>query len=94
MRDNREFRSDRGLGKIASADELVSGLELHYGLKSDIAPCPKSANIGHSSLQGSIANKFTRRIHGFGRAGGGRGTGVEPSPGSPWSKERGPTKSG
>ena len=34
-------------------------------------------------LLGLIANKFTRRIHGFGPAGGGRGTGVEPSPGTP-----------
>jgi len=34
-----------------------------------------------------IANKFARRIHGFGQAGGGRGTGLEPSPRRPaWGK--------
>ncbi len=38
-------------------------------------------------LEGLIANKFTRRINGFGQAGGGRGTGIEPSPRTPtWRK--------
>jgi len=32
-------------------------------------------------LWGLIANKFARRIHGFGQAGGGRATGIQPSPG-------------
>jgi hypothetical protein len=30
-----------------------------------------------------IANEFARRIHGLGQSGGGRGTGIEPSPGTP-----------
>jgi hypothetical protein len=29
---------------------------------------------------GLIAREITRRMHGFGQAGGGRGTGFEPSP--------------
>ena len=32
---------------------------------------------------GLIANKFGQRIHGSSQAGGGRGTGVEPSPSNP-----------
>jgi hypothetical protein len=34
-------------------------------------------------LLGLIANKFERRTHGLGQAGGGRGTGIEPSPRRP-----------
>jgi hypothetical protein len=34
-------------------------------------------------LLGLIVNKCAQRIHGFGQAGGGRGTGVEPSPRAP-----------
>ena len=43
----------------------------------------RSSNEKTLLLLGLTANKFTRRIHGFGQAGGGRGTGVEPSPRKP-----------
>jgi hypothetical protein len=47
------------------------------------APCRegvRSPNETSLLLLGLIANKIARRINGFGRVGGGRGTGVEPSP--------------
>jgi hypothetical protein len=54
------------------------------------APCRlevRSSNEKSLLLLGLIANKFARRIHGFGQAGGGRGTGFEPSPRGPaWRK--------
>jgi hypothetical protein len=43
----------------------------------------RSSNEKSPLLLGLIANKFTRRAHGFGQAGGGRGTGIQPSPRSP-----------
>jgi hypothetical protein len=42
----------------------------------------RSSNEKSLLLLGSIADKFEQRIHGFGQAGGGRGTGIEPSLGS------------
>jgi hypothetical protein len=43
----------------------------------------RSSNEKSLRLLGLIANKFTRRIRGFDQGGGGRGTGIEPSPRSP-----------
>jgi hypothetical protein len=40
----------------------------------------RSSNEKSLRLLGLIAHKFTRRIRTFGQAGGGRGTGIEPSP--------------
>jgi hypothetical protein len=54
------------------------------------APCRegvRSSNEKSLPLLGLIAHKLTRRICGFGQAGGGRGTGIEPSPRRPtWRK--------
>jgi hypothetical protein len=54
------------------------------------APCRvgvRSSNEKSLPLLGLIARKITRRIRGFGQGGGGRGTGIEPSPRSPtWWK--------
>jgi len=47
------------------------------------APCRvgvRSSNEKSLPLLGLIAHKLTQRIHGFGQGGGGRGTGIEPSP--------------
>jgi hypothetical protein len=43
----------------------------------------RSSGLKSPLLLGLIANKFRRRIQSFGQAGGGRGTGVEPSPRTP-----------
>jgi hypothetical protein len=43
----------------------------------------RSSNEKSLWLLGLFAHKFTRRIHTFGQAGGGRGTGIEPSPRAP-----------
>jgi hypothetical protein len=40
----------------------------------------QSSAEGSLLLLGLIAREFTRRIRGFGQAGGGRGAGIEPSP--------------
>lgn len=48
--------------------------------------CPSAVHSSNEKsllLQGLIAREFIQRIRGLGQSGGGRGTGIEPSPGTP-----------
>jgi hypothetical protein len=58
------------------------------------APCREgvqSSNEKSLQLLGLIAHKLSRRICGFGQGGGGRGTGIEPSPRHPVRWEGSPS---